>query len=765
MVRRDPAGNLGSFARGSELWLHQARMFIAAAWMVVLIAAVAGAGVAAVYFFARTSVVERYALERHLTATSLASVMLTSGTLELYVNGTRSRLPVLEVAKLTAADADAAVAVAQKAGIIGGLAGVGVFGLVSLLWWTYGRSKMEDTRLRGAQLVEGEELKAMMQAADDCSPYELAGVPIRKGAENLHSLIAGAQGTGKSQQFFRLMEQVRRRGKRAFVYDQSGEFTEAFFREGKDVLMNPLDSRSPNWNIWNEIERDYHFDRMANGLIPDPAEADPFWSLAGRMVLKDVFRVLGRENRRTNADLYNAIALSNLEAMHAMLLNTAGATYVDPKTERTGMSLKMTVQNQLESFRFLHDSGPPFSITKWVQDEESDSWMFITARESMREALKPVLSLWVTTAISAILDLPPVHRERLWGFTDELPTLQRLDILRLALTNTRKYGLCQVIGLQDFAQLYEIYGEHLAKTIISGCQNKLLLRVTDGDAAKILAKLMGEVEIDEKEETLSYGLNSQRDGVSVYARRNLRDIVLSSQILTLPDMTGYLTVPGAYPVARVKYGYQPVQKIASGFVEREGFGVSFKSAPGAPAAPAGALRTSAAASVPSSGGVSPTIESAAGGRLTGQPADTRDTKAEPPVMAAHGAKSRSAERKAPSKHSEQPGLFDSPTTPVSIRLNSMEPDVPVERVHEIDRDSGEIIRRGSADHVDGKGDQATEPSESSGAGTVGSSTTGDADVAPAAPADSGAAAGAVSAPSVLRLGGIGQALQIKPRDG
>jgi len=161
------------------------------------------------------------------------------------------------------------------------------------------------------------------------------------------------------------------------------------------------------------------------------------------------------------------------------------------------MNLKMTVQNQLESFRFLPDEGTPFSIRRWVRDE-SDSWMFITARESMRTALKPVLSLWIDTAIKAVLDLSAIHRERLWFFIDELPTLQKLDILKLALTNTRKYGLCCVIGIQDFSQLTEIYGQHLAKTIISGCQTKLLLRVTDGTAAQVLAKLIGEAELDEK---------------------------------------------------------------------------------------------------------------------------------------------------------------------------------------------------------------------------------------------------------------------------
>ena len=55
----------------------------------------------------------------------------------------------------------------------------------------------------------------------------------------------------------------------------------------------------------------------------------------------------------------------------------------------------------------------------------------------------------------------------------------------------------------------------------------------------------------------------------------MRDIVLTSEILTLPDMAGYLMIPGDYPIARVSYDYVPVPKIAQGFVEREGFGIIY----------------------------------------------------------------------------------------------------------------------------------------------------------------------------------------------
>ncbi len=601
MAKREEKGSAGNFSRGAELWMHQARLFVVAIWTVVLISILAGLAVTTAYFWNATTADEKYALERNVLAHTRDALYMTAGKMELNVNGELRKMEVSEVALLTDDMAEDAWRKLRNGGMFGLLTSIGVVFLISLYWWGYGRERMQDNQLRGAKLVEGKELARLIRHRDEASPYEIAGVPMRVKSETLHTLFAGAQGTGKSQQFFALMKQVRARGKRMIVYDPTGEFTQAFYREGKDILMNPLDSRSPNWNIWNEIAKDYHFDNMANGLIPDPAESDPFWALAGRMVLKDVIAVLGREGRRTNRDLYNAIAKSNLDAMHALLQGTAGATYVDPTTERTGMSLKMTVQNQLEAFRFLPDEGESFSIRKWVH-EEGDSWMFITAREAMREALKPVLSLWIDTAIKAVLDLEPIHRERLWFCIDELPTLQKLDILKLALTNTRKYGLCMVLGVQDFSQLYEIYGHDLAKTIISGCQTKLLLRVTDGAAAKLLAELMGQAEVDEKDETLSYGLSSQRDGVSVMARRQMRDLVLTSEILTLPDMTGYLLVPGDYPIARVKYGYVPTEKQANGFIERDGFAISFKPTTAAAApAPAPAAAEVQQPSVPEQG--------------------------------------------------------------------------------------------------------------------------------------------------------------------
>ena len=68
MAKREEKGGAGSFARGAELWMHQARLFVVAIWTVVLISILAGLGVTTAYFWNATTADEKYALERNVLA-------------------------------------------------------------------------------------------------------------------------------------------------------------------------------------------------------------------------------------------------------------------------------------------------------------------------------------------------------------------------------------------------------------------------------------------------------------------------------------------------------------------------------------------------------------------------------------------------------------------------------------------------------------------------------------------------------------------------
>jgi type IV conjugative transfer system coupling protein TraD len=561
---------LSNFTRGSEIVGHLVSLFLGSirnALLVGLLVALIFAGLLAWRNIEGRSIGELY---RYY----LASGYVAFGVPNAAVHGMGENGSGYQTADIAKGELEKATRGARAkltktvwgSALLGGV--VSLFYVLFVTW--FGRQKMTDEHLRGSELLSAEDVKELLVKNDDASDLTIAGVPVRKGAETLHFMFTGAPGTGKSQAIFDLMDQVRRRGKKAIVHDPTGEYTATYYREGIDIILNPLDARSPNWNPWNEVREDYHMNNIANSLIADPTrESDPFWANAGRIVLKDVLAVLKRNRRMTNRALYEAISLNELADLNALLAGTPGATFTSLSTEKAGMSIKMMIQNSLEPFMFLRDDGPTFSIRDWVRDDEADSWLFVSTTEAQANAMRPLLSLWTNLLIQSVLDLDPIHKERMWGFLDELTRLQKLPSLEAALTGTRKFGLCLALGVQDFGQLRALYGDDISQTIVSGCQTQLLLRSRDGKAAKALSELMGSQELEKKEESFSYGLNSQRDGVNVHSRRLVREIVMSSEILSLPDMEGFLSTPGPYPVARVKYQYVKREPVCDPFIKRD----------------------------------------------------------------------------------------------------------------------------------------------------------------------------------------------------
>ncbi|MGM7375642.1 type IV secretion system DNA-binding domain-containing protein, partial [Acinetobacter baumannii] len=77
---------------------------------------------------------------------------------------------------------------------------------------------------------------------------------------------------------------------------------------------------------------------------------------------------------------------------------------------------------------------------------------------------------------------------------------------------------------------------------------KVFYRVNENETAKRMSEILGQMEVAEKNMSRSMGVNDSRDGDSFITQRRERFIVLPSEIMKLPDLTGYLRVPGDYPV-------------------------------------------------------------------------------------------------------------------------------------------------------------------------------------------------------------------------
>jgi len=137
---------------------------------------------------------------------------------------------------------------------------LGMMGLAFLHWSLKGRRDKQRKHLSGTVLVSSKELKSILVNQKIASDLRVAEVPLVKDSETQHMLITGTTGSGKTNCFHHIMSQVRHRKERAVIVDTTGVFVERYFRNGHDILLNPLDVRSYSWNPWIECKESYHYD-------------------------------------------------------------------------------------------------------------------------------------------------------------------------------------------------------------------------------------------------------------------------------------------------------------------------------------------------------------------------------------------------------------------------------------------------------------------------------------------------------------------------
>ncbi len=183
-----------------------------------------------------------------------------------------------------------------------------------------------------------------------------------------------------------------------------------------------------------------------------------------------------------------------------------------------------------------------------------------------RDALRPIISAWTSIAIKSLLGCKPDENRRLWFFMDELPTLHKISDLSSCLAESRKYGGCVVLGLQNMPQLEDIYGPYQSKTIIDLCSTKFLLRMASYDLAHQLSKALGERETSEIQEGISYGANEIRGGVSLSRITKERPTVSPTDLLSLEDLETFIKMPGNFPLTKIKLKYQKIPSKGSPFV-------------------------------------------------------------------------------------------------------------------------------------------------------------------------------------------------------
>ncbi|MDO6415342.1 type IV secretion system DNA-binding domain-containing protein [Sphingomonas sp. BIUV-7] len=562
---------LGSWTRGGQAIVHNVRMTTQVFFQTV-IAGIALWVIGTIWWaLEHTSAYQHYVLTKLLEASFKAEA--APGTNDPILFKTPAGRPYWTSADwlLEGALAKRTLHAAELALIHGALV-AGLFALFALgcAWLTFtrtGRGLGSNEYLRGARFGTVRQVRRILQRQRRGS-FAIGGVFVPSAFEPEHILLCGAPGTGKTNLIVKMLDGIRREGRRAIIYDTAGTFVEKFYRPDRDIILNPLDRRTSHWSPWGDVPRDYHYDQIAESTIPDKA-GDPFWAKAARGTLVAVLRKLAREKEMLVSILLDRLLRSKLKDLAAFAAGTDAAAFISTEGERTSAGIQAELASVMRSFSYLDDTRKGLSIREWVENEKGDGWLFITVKADQLPSLRPLITVWLDIAISAIMSLAPDRDRRLYCVIDELPTLQKLPSLSDFLARARKYGGCGILGFQSYPQLEATYGIQDAAAITGYCSTWVALRANDTPTAKHVSENLGQVEQVEANEGMSYGVNDMRDGVNLSRMQVTRPLVMHTEVTNLPNLSGFLRFGRNLPVVRFADTFNSVASIADGFIERE----------------------------------------------------------------------------------------------------------------------------------------------------------------------------------------------------
>jgi type IV secretory pathway TraG/TraD family ATPase VirD4 len=369
----------------------------------------------------------------------------------------------------------------------------------------------------------------------------------------------GDSGTGKSAAIRQILSQVWERGEAAIVYDPAMEYLPQFYNEARgDVILNPMDERCPFWSPGDEVPHEAEALTLAASLFPDQGRENRFFVEAPRKIFAHLLNLKPTPQELT-------YWMSNADEIDKRVEGTELAAMIDKgaANQRSGVlgSLNMVA----DAFKLLpkeSETKRRWNTVEWAKERKG--WVFLTSKPTMRERMRPLVSLWLDLLVLRLMNEESTKRKT-WFVLDELASLQRLPQLTTAVTENRKSNNPMVLGFQGKAQVEALYG-HVAEAMLSQPATKIFLKTSEPHASEWISKAIGEIEIERFRESRTVGKfprNSENESRDI----TREPLVMASEVAGLDPLHGYLKHGNL--VLRMRFPYLELQGHAEKYIERK----------------------------------------------------------------------------------------------------------------------------------------------------------------------------------------------------
>lgn len=407
---------------------------------------------------------------------------------------------------------------------------------------------------KDSEIEKGLDVKAV----DPLSPKaDAAGIPLKMTPKKVwvdnggyHNLVIGSTGAGKTQTtVLPMVNLLAKHDESMIITDPKGEIYEGtsnYLRSlGYNIVL--LNFRDPQQgNAWNpmylpySLYKDGNIDKsvelledLAANILHDPQAKgqDPFWENTSADYFAGLACALFEDAAPDEINL-NSISLMTTIG-EEKLANTTYVkdyfSYKDPggtaytKASSTLMAPSETKGSILSVFKQkiqlfasranlsemlssndfdMRDIGrKKTAVFIVIQDEKTTYHSLVTI------FLKQCYETLISVAQESGGKLP--HRTNF--ILDEFANMPPLKDVTTMVTAARSRNIRFTFIIQNFAQLYEVYGKENGETIKGNCGNIVYLISTELSALEEISKMCGEVKSKEKEKTSSTPLVTVSD--------------------------------------------------------------------------------------------------------------------------------------------------------------------------------------------------------------------------------------------------------------
>ncbi len=417
--------------------------------------------------------------------------------------------------------------------------------------------KQHDGYSRWSKEKEITSEKDIVRVSSKDKEVTAAGVPIISNDKGIwvdngqyHNLVLGSTGSGKTECLVKPMVNIlARKGESMIITDPKGEIykytAENLKSKGYNIVL--LNFRDPQrGNSWNPLTLPYYYhkteqkdkstellnDVALNILYDQSNKNDPFWEKTSADYFAGIALGLFQDAKEKEINLNSINYLSTVGEERYAATSTYIKEYFTLKGEsskpyifasatisapnETKGSILSTFRQKISMFSTKENLSEMLSYSDFDMRDigKKKTAVFLVIHDE-KKTYHSLMTIFIKQCYETLIDVAHENGGKLDYRTnfilDEFANMPPLKDVDSMVSAARSRAIRFTFIIQNFAQLSDVYGEHVAEVIKGNCGNLIYLISTEMKALEEISKMCGEVKSKEKDKTDSRPLITVSD--------------------------------------------------------------------------------------------------------------------------------------------------------------------------------------------------------------------------------------------------------------